>query len=86
MIETLRKKCEVIPEESPAEDHQANGEIENAIQELEKQIKVLKLGLEQKMQLVLKDDNPSWLGFRTTPDPSEAVFKWQPTERLPTKS
>ena len=63
IIETLGKKCEVIPEESPVEDHQANGEIENAIKELEKQIRVLKLGLEQKMQLVLKDDHPmmAWL-------------------------
>ena len=63
IIETLGRKCEVIPEESPVGDHQANGEIENAIKELEKQIRVLKLGLEQKIQLVLKDDHPlmAWL-------------------------
>ena len=58
VVETLGKKCEVILEESPVDDHQANGEIENCIKELEKQIRVLKLGLEQKMQLTLKDDHP----------------------------
>ena len=63
MIEELGKKCEVIPEESLVDDHQTNGEIENAIEELEKQIRVLKLGLEQKMQLTLKDDHPmmAWI-------------------------
>ena len=63
VIEELGKKCEVIPEESPVDDHQANGEIENAVKELEKQIRVLKLGLEQKLQLILKDDHPmmAWL-------------------------
>ena len=55
VIEALGKKYEVIPEESPVGDHQANGEIENCIKELEKQIRILKPGLEQKMQLVLKD-------------------------------
>ena len=63
VTEALGKKYEVIPEESPVGDHQANGEIENAIKELEKQIRVLKLALEQKMQLVLQDDHPlmSWI-------------------------
>ena len=37
-IETLGKKYEVMPEESPVGDHQANGDIENAFKELEKQI------------------------------------------------
>ena len=58
VIEALGTKVEVILEESPVDDHQANGEIEYAIKELEKQIRVLKLGLEQKMQLTLKDDHP----------------------------
>ena len=44
--ETLGKKYELIPEESLVEDHQANGEIENAIKELEKQIRIIKLALE----------------------------------------
>ena len=42
IIEFLGKMVEVIPEESPVDDHQANGEIGNAIRELEKQIRVLK--------------------------------------------
>ena len=44
-------------------DHQANGEIEIAIKEFEKQIRVLKIGLEQKIQKVLKDDHPimAWI-------------------------
>ena len=40
IIEALGSKVEVIPEESPVNDHQVNGEIENAIKELEKQIRV----------------------------------------------
>ena len=56
VIETFGKNYKVIPEESLVGDHQANGEIENAIKEFEKQIRVLKLAREQKMQLLLKDD------------------------------
>ena len=40
IIEALGTKVEVIPEESPVDDHQGNGEIENAIKELEKQTRV----------------------------------------------
>ena len=36
VIEALGSKVEVIEEESPVGDHQANGEIENAIKEFEK--------------------------------------------------
>ena len=63
IIEVLGSKYEVLPEESPVGDHQANGEIDNAIKELEKQIRVLKIGLEQKIQKVLKDDHPimAWI-------------------------
>ena len=35
VIEALGTKVEVIPEESPVDDHQGNCEIENAIKELE---------------------------------------------------
>ena len=54
---------EIIEEESPVGDHQANGEIENAIKELEKQIRVLKLSVDSKMQVVIKDDHPvmAWI-------------------------
>ena len=52
------RTIEVIEEESQVGDHQANGEIENAIKELEKQIRVLKHSIETKMQLVIKDDHP----------------------------
>ena len=53
----------MIEEESPVGDHQANGEIENAIKELEKQIRVLKDSVERKSQLVIKDDHPimAWI-------------------------
>ena len=63
IIEALGKKVEVIEEESPVGDHQANGEIENAIKELEKQIRVLKDSVERKSQLVIKDDHPimAWI-------------------------
>ena len=63
IIESLGTKVEVISEESPVDDHQGNGEIENAIKELEKQIRVLKDSVERKMQLVIKDDHPvmAWI-------------------------
>ena len=63
IIEVLGKKYEVLRKESPVGDHQANGEIENAIKELEKQIRVLKIALEQKIPQVLKDDHPlmAWI-------------------------
>ena len=48
LIEALGTKVEIIEEESPVGDHQANGEIENAIKEVEKQIRVLKLLVESK--------------------------------------
>ena len=56
IIEALGTKVEVIEEESPVGDHQANGEIESAIKEYKKQIRVLKLSVESKMQIVIKDD------------------------------
>ena len=63
VIEALGRKVEVIDEESPVGDHQANGEIENAIKELEKQIRILKHSTERKQQLVIQDDHPmmAWL-------------------------
>ena len=36
IIEALGTKVEVIPDEGPVDDHQGNGEIENAITELKK--------------------------------------------------
>ena len=45
--ESIGKAVEVIPEESPVDDHPATGEIENAITELEKQIRVLKSSVER---------------------------------------
>ena len=63
MIEAIGTKVEIIEEESPVGDHQANGEIENAIKELEKQISVLKDSVKRKMQGVIKDDHPvmAWI-------------------------
>ena len=63
VVEALGKKVEVIDEESPVGDHQGNGEIEAAIRELEKHIRVLKDSVERKSQLVIKDDHPimAWI-------------------------
>ena len=45
------------------DDHQGRGEMENAIKELEKQIRVLKDSVHRKMQLVIEDDHPvkAWI-------------------------
>ena len=63
IIEALGTKVEVIEEESPVGDHQAYGGIENAIKEFETQIRVLKLSVESKKQIVIKDDHPvmAWI-------------------------
>ena len=58
IIESLGKKVEVLEEESPVGDHQGNGEIENAIKELEKQIRVLKDSVERKCNSSLRTTTP----------------------------
>ena len=69
IIESLGKTVEVIPEESLVDDHQANGEIENAIREFEKQIRVLKSSVERKMQRRPSSDglDPAARGFSPQP-------------------
>ena len=59
VIEALGPKVEVLSEEWPVGDHQTNGEIENAVKELEKQVRILKIALERELQLVIKGDYPN---------------------------
>ena len=57
------KGIEAIAQESPEEDHQANGLAEAAVREVKRQVRVLKSSLEEKLGLTLKDDDPilAWL-------------------------
>ncbi|CAE7854404.1 GIP [Symbiodinium necroappetens] len=57
------KGIEAIAQESPEEDHQANGLAEVAVREVKRQVRVLKSSLEEKLGLTLKDDDPilAWL-------------------------
>jgi len=49
---------EGFPQESPPEDHQANGDIEAAVREVKKQVRAQKLALESRLQFELADDDP----------------------------
>ena len=48
---------EIIPEESPVGDHQANGEVENAIKRIAGQFRTLKESTETRYQERLKSDH-----------------------------
>jgi len=54
---------ECLMEESPVGDHQANGDIEVAVRELKRQIRVIKSDLEEKFGRQLNDSNPilAWI-------------------------
>jgi len=54
---------ESVPEEPPPGGHQANGLVENAIREVKRQIRVLRSALEEKVGMVLPDEDPmlAWL-------------------------
>ena len=62
--EASRKSgLEVLPRESPVEDHQANGDVENAIRELKRQTRALKFEVEESTGKKLgdKDHMLSWI-------------------------
>jgi hypothetical protein len=52
-----------IPKETPPDDHKANGEIENAVKEVKRQVRVMKSSLESKLGFLLKEDDPmlAWI-------------------------
>ena len=54
---------QAIAQEIPADDHAANGEIEVAVREIKKQVRVGKLALESKLKKKLREDDPviAWL-------------------------
>ena len=63
VIRDLGLDYEAKPEETPVGDHQANGDIENGIKEIEKRIRVIKDATESKLGLQIDDNHPilSWL-------------------------
>ena len=54
---------EVVPEQSPVGDHEANCIAERAVQELEKQIRVVKSDMDAKFKMKLPGDHPlvAWI-------------------------
>ena len=54
---------DAIPQESPPEDHQANGEIEAMCREIKKGIRCLKIDLERKLGKHLEESDPvlAWM-------------------------
>ena len=57
VIKTLTD-VEIVPQESPTGDHQANGEIECMVRELKGQIRAIKSRTEEKLGTVLADGDP----------------------------
>jgi hypothetical protein len=57
------KDVELIPRESPEGDHQANGDAENAVREGKRQVRAIKMALEQKLGEVLPTNHPllTWI-------------------------
>ena len=62
-VADVEPKIEAIAQEIPADDHAANGEIEVAVREIKKQVRVGKLALESKLKKKLREDDPviAWL-------------------------
>ena len=54
---------EAVPKESPAGDHQANGEAENAVKEVKRRIRAIRGTLETKRKEKIKEDHPilTWM-------------------------
>ena len=57
------KGYEAIPQESPVGDHQSNGDVENTVRELGKQIRTIKSSVEASYKTELGPRHPllSWL-------------------------
>ena len=49
-------KCEVVPRSCPVGDHQSNGHAEVGVREVKRQMRALRLALEKKLGVVLKND------------------------------
>ena len=49
---------EAIPRECPVGDHQKNGDIEVAVRELKRQMRAVRMSLEQRLGRVLAEDDP----------------------------
>ena len=56
------KGVEVVMQESPPEDHKANGAAEKAVQEIKRQVRVIKSSLEEKLKEKL-EENDSMLAW-----------------------
>ena len=59
----LREACEIVPEESPVGEHQSNGQVENAIKNVQGQVRTMRIGLQSRYKRRIKADHPimPWL-------------------------
>ena len=53
-----RREAETIPENSPKGESQSNGDIENAIKQVEGQIRTMKIALESRLQVKIGPGHP----------------------------
>ena len=49
---------DIMPEESPVGEHKSNGEVENAAQIVQSQLRTLRLGLQSRYRTRLRSDHP----------------------------
>ena len=52
------ERVEIIAQESPARDHQANGAIESAVRTLKAQMRATRFGLESRQERQRPHDDP----------------------------
>ena len=69
------EKIEVMPEESPLGESQANGEVENSVRMIKAQVRKLRLSLESRYKVKLREDHPiiPWL----VAEAAEAINRFQ---------
>ena len=56
------EKIEVMPEESPVGESQANGEVENAVRMIKAQVRKMRLSLESRYRVKLRENHPCGRG------------------------
>ena len=58
-----QESIEMQPEEAPVGEHQSNGDVERSVQSLEGQMRSMKMALESRYKMKIKEDHPiyPWL-------------------------
>ena len=58
--ETQGAGVDIQMSESPVDEHQANGVIENAVREVQEQVRTMRLAMERRYDMKLSENHPIW--------------------------